>query len=44
MAEASAADEAVAQKGQRGGVLGWIFLVLLVAAGAGAYFGGVIPR
>jgi serine/threonine protein kinase len=43
-ASASAADEAIVQKGQRGGVLGWIFLALLVAAGAGAYFGGVIPH
>jgi len=43
-ASASAADEVIAQKGQRGGVLGWIFLGLLIAAGAGAYFGGVIPH
>jgi serine/threonine-protein kinase len=43
-ASASAADEAIVQKGQRGGVLGWIFLGLLIAAGAGAYFGGVIPH
>jgi hypothetical protein len=42
--EVSAADQALAQKGQRGGVLGWVFLALLIAAGAGAYFGGVIPR
>jgi hypothetical protein len=33
-----------AMRGQRGGVLGWVFLALLVAAAAGAYFGGVIPR
>jgi eukaryotic-like serine/threonine-protein kinase len=42
--ETSAADAALAQKGQRGGVLGWVFLAVLIAAGAGAWFGGVIPH
>jgi hypothetical protein len=42
--ETSPSDAALAGRGQRGGVLGWIFLALLVAAGAGAYFGGVIPH
>ncbi len=39
-------DEATAlqKEGERGGVLGWVFLAVLAAAAAGAYFGGVIPR
>jgi len=33
-----------AQQGQKGGVLGWVLLVVLAGAVAGAYFGGVIPH
>jgi len=32
------------EKPQRGGALGWVLLVVLAGAVAGAYFGGVIPH